>query len=356
MRLALALTATGLFVSLAPSGFAPHALAGEPIGAAAAKANEGPPVPALRFVTSWGKKGDADGEFYSPVHVAITMQDEVVVADLNNSRIQTFDLEGKFLRKFDLPPDMPEKRQCIVGGIAVDDAGLLFVAFMMQHKLAVYQPTGELVREWGQKGAAEGEFHQPGTVLLVENNELLVTDQCNHRVQRFSREGQFLSSFGKHGGEPGEFGGPEPAGSRFAGPHFLARDSQRRLYTTEAALGRIQQLTPEGKPLSSWGNKSDDPGGFGSYQFSTLKNTFGPIGVVLDRHDRVWVTSLNDRVQVFTTGGEFLFRQGDVTGDQPGQFIHPHGMAFDRHGHLYVADSGNQRIQKFAVEEAGGGE
>ncbi len=78
------------------------------------------------------------------------------------------------------------------------------------------------------------------------------------------------------------------------------------------------------------------------------KQTFGPIGVAVDRHDRVWVSSLNDRVQAFTPEGKFLFGIGG-TGTEPGQFEQPHGMAFDSHGHLYVADSGNQRIQKFKI-------
>ena len=39
------------------------------------------------------------------------------------------------------------------------------------------------------------------------------------------------------------------------------------------------------------------------------------------------------------------------SGSDPGQFTHPHGMAFDSHGHLYVADAGNQRIQKFEIPQ-----
>jgi len=67
-----------------------------------------------------------------------------------------------------------------------------------------------------------------------------------------------------------------------------------------------------------------------------------------DKHDRIWVSSLNDRVQVFRAEGKFLFGIGD-TGDEPGHFHKPHGMAVDSKGYLYVADAGNQRIQKFEV-------
>jgi hypothetical protein len=62
----------------------------------------------------------------------------------------------------------------------------------------------------------------------------------------------------------------------------------------------------------------------------------------------VWVSSLNDRVQLFTAMGKYLFGIGGP-GKEPGQFARPHGMALDSKGDLYVCDAGNQRIQKFAI-------
>ena len=73
-----------------------------------------------------------------------------------------------------------------------------------------------------------------------------------------------------------------------------------------------------------------------------------PIGVFVDAKDRVWVSSLNDRVQGFTADGTFLLKlEGNGTKDD--KFLHPHGMAQDSAGHFYVADAGHQRIVKFAM-------
>jgi sugar lactone lactonase YvrE len=224
---------------------------------------------------------------------------------------------------------------------------------MNQHRLAVYNDAGKVIREWGHSGQGEGEFNQPGGIVLRDDGTLYVTDQCNHRVQKFTTEGKFLETWGRHGREPGQFGGSDPAGSRFAGPHFLAQDSQGRLYTTEAGLGRVQQLSPEGHPLRSWGDKGDQPGGFGEYSFGSLDGTYGPIGLMVDHHDRVWVSSLNDRVQCFSADGTYLFGITE-SGSEPGQLDHPHGMAVDSHGDLYVADSSNQRIQKFEIPKPSG--
>ena len=301
-----------------------------------------------RFVSAWGRKGDQSGEFYSPIEIAINCKDEIYVADLNNARVQKFNTDGKHLGGFDLPLDAPPRKSCIIGGLAVDDAGLIYLSFMNQHKLAVYKDSGELVREWGKRGNEAGELHQPGGIVLYPDGTLYVTDQCNHRVQHFTREGKFLDKWGEYGSQPGQFGGEEPAGSRFAGPHFLALDSQRRLYTTEGVAGRVQQLSADGRPLLAWGDKGDEPGGFGAYATGFSKQTFGPIGLFVDRRDRVWVSSLNDRVQAFTPEGKFLFGIGG-TGEEPGRFRKPHGIAMDSRGFLYVADAGNQRIQKFEL-------
>ena len=45
---------------------------------------------------------------------------------------------------------------------------------------------------------------------------------------------------------------------------LLATDSKGRLYTTEGVLGRVQQFSPDGVPLRTWGSKGSEPGGFGA--------------------------------------------------------------------------------------------
>jgi tripartite motif-containing protein 71 len=303
-----------------------------------------------KFVLAWGKRGDKPGEFHSPIGLAINREDEVFVTDLNNARVQKFSAEGAYLGGFDLTRDTPERKSCLIGGIAVDQGGLLYLSFMVQDRVAVYTEGGQLVRQWGQRGEGDGEFRQPGGIVLAPGGTVYVADQGNHRIQMFDTEGKFRGKWGEHGSGPGQFGGNEPAGSRFGGPHFLGRDSGGRIYTTEGTVGRVQQFSAEGEPLRAWGDKGSQPGGFGALKTGFSRQTFGPVGVFVDGKDRVWVSSLNDRVQAFTTEGEFLFRLGG-TGDGPGRFAEPHGMAVDSQGYLYVADAGNQRIQKFEIPD-----
>ncbi len=300
-----------------------------------------------RFLLQWGSSGAEPGQFYSPICIAITASDEVFVADLNNSRVQQFTTDGTFVSEFALPLDDPMRKSCIVGGMTAGTDGNLYISFMVQHRIGVYSKNGVLIRQWGKRGSADGEFHQPGGIVIRSDGKVVVADQCNHRIQEFSPQGEFIRKWGEYGEMLGQFGGLEPSGSRFGGPHFLTQDTLGRFYTTEGASGRIQKTDPDGKPLTSWGSKTAEPGAFGEYQFSNLKNTFGPIGVFADNRNRIWISSLNDRVQCFNADGSFLFRLDGI--GENDTFTHPHGMAQDSQGNLYIADSGNQRIVKFQL-------
>jgi len=61
------------------------------------------------------------------------------------------------------------------------------------------------------------------------------------------------------------------------------------------------------------------------------------------------VDTLNGRVQVFDSYGNYLFPLGSV-GNKDGQFLDPIGIAASPDGFVFVADTGNHRIQKFRAE------
>ncbi|MCS6767834.1 MAG: 6-bladed beta-propeller [Candidatus Nitrosocaldus sp.] len=72
-----------------------------------------------------------------------------------------------------------------------------------------------------------------------------------------------------------------------------------------------------------------------------------PYGAVIDRSGRIIVTdNLNNRIQVFDSSGNFLFKFG-VPGYDPGGFTHPSGVSVDSNGNIVVADLHNYRVQVF---------
>jgi DNA-binding beta-propeller fold protein YncE len=100
---------------------------------------------------------------------------------------------------------------------------------------------------------------------------------------------------------------------------------------------RIQVVDKEGETLSAFGGGGNGPGEFKS-----------PAGIAFDKHDNVYITEMgNSRVQVFDKNGRFLTMWGRA-GSGAGEFLNPHGVVVDHaSGYVYVADTGNHRIQVF---------
>jgi DNA-binding beta-propeller fold protein YncE len=136
------------------------------------------------------------------------------------------------------------------------------------------------------------------------------------------------------------WGSPGVGPRHFAEPVALAVDDTGNLYVADRSNNCIQKLSPSGKPLALWGGPgphdgSDDPGKFRH-----------PSGIAVDRIGDVYVADTgNDRIEEFSPTGKLLAMQGSP-GSGPGQFRHPMGIALDQYGNVYVADTGNNRVQK----------
>jgi sugar lactone lactonase YvrE len=84
-------------------------------------------------------------------------------------------------------------------------------------------------------------------------------------------------------------------------------------------------------------------GGYGVAQGLFVK----PAGLAVDQEGNLYVAdSGNHRIQKFGPDGVFLAQVGGF-GNDNGQFNEPWGVAVDGQGNVYVADTWNHRIQKF---------
>jgi len=133
------------------------------------------------FVTAWGERGSAPGQFQDPTGLAVA-NDEVFVADSRNGRIQVFDLDGNFKRAFGHPGDQPGELGRPMN-LTVRD-GELYVPEYFNDRVQIFTLDGTPKRIIGKAGKGPGAFSAPGGVAVAENGDLFVADFYNHRVQQ----------------------------------------------------------------------------------------------------------------------------------------------------------------------------
>ena len=138
-----------------------------------------------------GKEGSGPGEFKHPRGIAVT-GDRIYVCDSDNSRIQVLTLELKPVNWFEL-------RETTNGrpvSIAADYEGRLYVSDICNHHIQVFTRDGQFVHSIGKEGGGQGELSGPHGVYVTASY-VYVSEYCKRCVSVFTKDGQFVSSFGK---------------------------------------------------------------------------------------------------------------------------------------------------------------
>ncbi len=130
-----------------------------------------------------GQRGNGDGEFNSPTHLAFA-NDNLYVTDTLNSRVQIIGQDDFLQRKFG-------ERGLYVGnlvrpkGVTVDGVGNIYVVESLYDTLLVFRRDGALLLAMGGTGKQAGNFYLPAGVWADEQNRIYVADMFNGRVVLF---------------------------------------------------------------------------------------------------------------------------------------------------------------------------
>jgi sugar lactone lactonase YvrE len=136
------------------------------------------------FLKHWGSTGSGQGQFTGVKAIAVDAQGNVYAADLGNKRIQVFDSEGTFKSEFTnvgTPIAMCMTRgatQYLYVSHAGDEDGM--------EDAAIYkvQLDGKVVGKFGSAGKLPKEFGLANSIDCRNENELLVGEMTNWRVQK----------------------------------------------------------------------------------------------------------------------------------------------------------------------------
>jgi len=147
-------------------------------------------------------------------------------------------------------------------------------------------------------------------------------------VHKYSPDGRLLLSWGQPGVGPGEFNLP----------HNIVCDPDGWVYVADRESSRIQVFDGNGRFEAEWTNVHRPSGlcmTFGACPLCYV----GEIGPYL-RVNRNY-PNLGPRVSILDARGNVLARLGrtdDAVGQEPGQFMSPHGIAVDSRGDIYVGE------------------
>ena len=211
-------------------------------------------------------------------------------------------------------------------GIATSSKGLIAVADCQSHAIVILDKEGKHLRNVSSRGNNAGQLQGPADVTFLNDDEILVADQLNHRIQQFNvQSGKFVKSFGKEGTGDGEF----------RNPSSVRMDNNGHVVVTEYCNNRIQVLTKDGVPVFKFGDRAP-----------TLDR---PLGCICHKDMFIVSDSGNHCLKVYDGSGRFLHKIGEE-GQADGQFKLPWGLCVDKYDNVLVCDTNNNRIQQFTIE------
>ncbi len=133
------------------------------------------------YITHWGKKGNGDGEFTIVHDIALDSRGKLYVADRTNSRIQMFDMDGKFLGKW---TDIGQPWGLAYS--AKEDA--LYVADGLNNRVVKLDMTGKILGQFGSYGAAPGRLNFAHNIAVDSEGSVYVVEIKNWRVQKWTQK------------------------------------------------------------------------------------------------------------------------------------------------------------------------
>ena len=176
-----------------------------------------------------------------------------------------------------------------IRGLAQDSSGYVYVADTNNSRVQKYDRDGNFLTSWGTLGVGDGQMDHPKDIAVDSDNNVYVADWFNRRIEKFTSDGVFVTKWGSYG----------PGDGQFANAWALAVGPDDSVYVMDIG--------------ADW-----DPGG----------------GI--------------ERVQKFTSDGVFVTKWGSY-GSGDGQFMNPTGGGIDKDNNVYIAD-GSHRVQKFSLD------
>jgi sugar lactone lactonase YvrE len=181
-------------------------------------------------------------------------------------------------------------------------------------------PPYKLIRTWSEPKENRRHLEKPHGICLDKKGNILIADQGNSRVLRFTPEGKYLGDIGlRSGNEPGHFNEAR----------VVITDTRGSIWVSDSKPDGplLQSFTAEGKFIRIFAHKGILPG-----------QLLRAHGMGFDGRRRLFVVDVdNFRINVYSDSGKFLYDWGKP-GLTAGTFNAPHGLTVDPSGDVFVSN------------------
>ena len=252
-------------------------------------------------------------------------------------------------------------------GMALDSSGNLYVGDTYNNRIRKVTASGVIstVAGDGMAGfagdsgmATAARLNLPTGVALDDDGNLYVADNWNQRIRKVTASGVISTVAGD--GTAGFAGDSGPAtAAQLNYPNDVAVDGSGNLYIADTGNERIRKVDAAGTITTVAGDGTEGFAGDGGPATAAQLN--GPQGVAVDGTGNLYIGDRsNNRIRKVTASGTITTIAGTGAADFAGdggpalqaQLNTLIGVALDRSGNLYVADTNNHRIRRLTPPPA----
>jgi DNA-binding beta-propeller fold protein YncE len=211
-----------------------------------------------------------------PVRIAAAPKGMIAIVEGDHTHVRLFNYRGNYKGDIALP-GIGEKP--VIGALAFDGDGNLYVGENRSSQIFVYRPDGTLKQQFGSRGTDEGQFRSISAITVGADGTIYVADAQALAVQIFDSQGNFTRGWGRH----------EMGAENFSLPSGIAVDSKGHIIVSDELRHQVKLFDAAGKFLGQFGGLGDHPG----------ELSF-PTDVAVDAQDRIYVAERQtSRIQVF---------------------------------------------------------
>ncbi|MBI3603329.1 MAG: SMP-30/gluconolactonase/LRE family protein [Nitrospirae bacterium] len=255
--------------------------------------------------------------------------------------------------------------------VALDAKGHLYIADTMNHRVRrVDASTGVITtivgtgqhRYSGDGGPAVSASLNEPSALVVDPQRgcLYIADQSNNRVRKVDQATGIITTVAGTGQAAYTGDGLPATEAALAGPSGLALDPDGRLYIADTFNGRIRMVDMDTGLISTVA------GDGGEYRYQGHPNEFStslsrPYGIAIDPEGHLLLTDSDShlirrwdrrkKIATLVAGNGVAGFGGDGGPARESCLNYPFGVAVDRQGNVYVADTFNHRIRRIAASQ-----